>query len=144
LVVIDTSVLAKWFIEEENSEQALRLRAAQMAGRVRGACPDFALVELGNVLRYRFSAQDVERVSASVRSIMSLGIKVVASSPEIVSEGVRVAYAHNLAVYDAIFVALAQDLGYPLVTADAELLRRTQSLGFVHHIRDWKIPGDGP
>jgi len=140
VVVVDTSVLVKWFIEENDSAPALRIRDAQREGRIRGACPDFALVELGNVLRYKFPPQDVDRVTAAVRSITSLGIKVIASSPEIVSEGIRAAYANNLAVYDALFVALAQDLGYPLVTADDELWSRTRNLGFVHHVRDWQIP----
>lgn len=144
MVVVDTSVLVKWFLQENHSDEALLLRDALRDGLVRGACPDFALVELGNVLRYKFPVGDVDRTKASVRSVTGLGMKVIASSPGIVSDAIGLAYAHDLAVYDAIFVALARDLGYPLVTADEALIARTAALGFVVHIRDWRIVPKGP
>lgn len=140
MVVVDTSVLVKWFVHEDFSSEALTLTDALLDERVRGAAPDIAVVELGNALRYKFPAAEVERVTAAIRSVAAIGLKVIASTPGIVAESVRLAYAYELAVYGAVFVALSRDLGYPLVTADDELLARTAKLGTVIHIRDWRPP----
>ena len=57
MVVLDTSVLVKWILPERDSEIALRIRDAHVTGVLRIVVPDFALIELGNVLRYKFPAR---------------------------------------------------------------------------------------
>ena len=102
--------------------------------------PDLALLEVANALRYKFSAADEATVRGSVRSLTQLGVRVVASSPELVAAAVGVAYASNITVYDALFVALARDMGFELVTADLDLERRTRGIHAVRLLADWGKP----
>ena len=140
MVVVDSSVLVKWFVPEPDSTLAIALRQAHIDGRIRIAVPDLALLEVANALRYKFSAADEATVRGSVRSLTQLGVRVVASSPELVASAVGVAYASNITVYDALFVALARDMGFELVTADLDLERRTRGIHSVRLLADWGKP----
>jgi len=66
MVVVDSSVLVKWFVPEPDSTLAIALRQAHIDGRIRIAVPDLALLEVANALRYKFSAADEATVRGSV------------------------------------------------------------------------------
>ena len=140
MVVVDSSVLVKWFIPEPDSTLAMALRQAHMDGRIPIAVPDLALLEVANVLRYKFPAADEDTVRGSVRSLAQLGVRVVATAPELVASAIGVAYAASITVYDALFVALARDMGFELVTADLDLERRTRGKYRVRLLADWSLP----
>ncbi|MEE8613333.1 MAG: PIN domain-containing protein, partial [Nitrospirales bacterium] len=47
-----------------------------------------------------------------------------------------VAWAYNLTWYDAVYVALAEILGFPCVTADDALLRKMKGHSIVLRLKD--------
>jgi len=47
-----------------------------------------------------------------------------------------IAWAYNLTWYDAVYVALAEVLGYPLVTADEALMRKMRGHSVVLRLKD--------
>jgi len=51
--VVDTSAIGAWFIQDEFSPGAERLRDAISAGQVQMYCPDFLLLELANLLIFK-------------------------------------------------------------------------------------------
>ncbi|MEE8167770.1 MAG: type II toxin-antitoxin system VapC family toxin [Candidatus Hydrothermarchaeales archaeon] len=53
MVVLDTSVVAKWFLEGEGSEKALVIRDDFLSGKIPIIICDLTLYELGNLLGYR-------------------------------------------------------------------------------------------
>jgi predicted nucleic acid-binding protein len=50
--ILDASVILKWFVDEESSDQALRIRDEFCRGEREIVVPDLLLLEVANALRY--------------------------------------------------------------------------------------------
>ncbi len=50
--VLDSSVIIKWFSEEEETKKALELREKYINGEIVIAVPDLLVYEIANALRY--------------------------------------------------------------------------------------------
>ncbi len=124
-VVVDTSVIVKWFSREEDTEASLRLRDSFVKGELRIAAPDLLLIELANALRYD-PAMSPEDVAAAVQSVADLGIEFEPAPPLVLIEAIAIAFRYGITVYDSVFIAMAGALGLTLVTADAKLIQRTE------------------
>jgi len=138
--VLDTSVGVKWFSQAGESDlaQALQLRQDLMEGRAQILVPELFFVELANALRYnkRFTGADVQ---AAVASVWSMELERLDISSQSLKEAVRLAYQHELTLYDAIFVALAGSVQAALVTADYALCQKVNTLPYVIPLRS--LPG---
>ncbi|MDP9397391.1 MAG: type II toxin-antitoxin system VapC family toxin [Actinomycetota bacterium] len=123
-LLIDTSVLLKWFAEGDEDEvpQARAIREAHVVGAHDARLLDLALYELSNVLLRRRSWSAVE-VADAVDDLVSLLGRVLPISPTWARHGFFLAEQHGLTSYDACWAAAAQHLGVPLVSADRQLLR---------------------
>ena len=51
-VVVDASVVAKWYLEEEYTEKALKLRDMHVNGEIELTAPELLLFEVLNAIRY--------------------------------------------------------------------------------------------
>lgn len=136
-IVPDTSVVLKWYLHEQEPERgrALALLQAYLEGRVRLLVPDLLPYEAANVLRYK-PDWDAARVAQAIESLFALKLEVVPLSATVLQRAVAMAYGHNVAVYDAAFVALAEGSGAVFVTADEGLVRRTQGLPHVRSLME--------
>ena len=48
-IVLDASVVAKWFIEEEDTEKAIEIRDKFVRGEIKILVPSLLIYEIGNV-----------------------------------------------------------------------------------------------
>lgn len=130
--VLDTSVIIKWFRQEEIlAAQALELRSSYLEGRIAIAIPSLLAYELANVLRYKADLS-TSQVEEAVQSLFDLGLNWVLPSAEIMRLAVSLARKYEITVYDATFIALAELLKATFVTADRQLISKVKSLPFVH------------
>jgi predicted nucleic acid-binding protein len=116
--VVDSCVAYKWLrpFGEAGVPEALALVEASGAGKVELVAPTIMPVELTNVIR---SARlPLEAALALVREIDNFHVTLYSNDVTRLAEAVRLAYRHDLAIYDALFLALAEELDCPLVTAD--------------------------
>jgi predicted nucleic acid-binding protein len=122
-LLIDTSVLIKWFHSEEESElsEARAIRWAHVAGHLDGHILDLASYELGNVLvrALHWPAADVADQLDDLRAIFGPPLVM---TPEWLRPAAALAEAHALSFYDASWATTASELGMPLVSADKRLL----------------------
>ena len=122
-LLIDTSVLIKWFHSEGESElqQARALRSAHVTGQLDAHMLDLAPYEVGNVLTraLRWTAADVADQLEDLHAI--LGPPLV-MAPAWLRPAATLAHVHALSFYDASWAATAVELGIPLVSADRRLL----------------------
>jgi predicted nucleic acid-binding protein len=132
MIVLDASVVVKWFSEEEFTEKALELRERVRTGEERLVVPDL-LYELANALKYN-PHFDVHDIHNALRSIFNMGLDIVTPSPEILEAAITLAFEHQITVYDAFYVALAKEIGLTVVTADKKLFDRVRGLEFVKFI----------
>ena len=100
--------------------QAGKTARTRLAGEAHLAGPDLIDVETVSVLRKRWQAGDLtaRRFRAAVDDLLTLPMDRFPTGPLMIR-----AYElrSNVTPYDAAYVALAESLGYPLLTADARL-----------------------
>jgi predicted nucleic acid-binding protein len=119
LIVLDASVLANVVGDDGPVGNGARSRLATAGS---GSVPDLADVETVAVLRKRWLAGDLtaRRFRSAVGDLLALPLTRFPVGPLMVR-----AYElrANVTPYDATYVALAEGLRCPLVTADARLGR---------------------
>ena len=130
MCVLDASVGIKLVVPEEDSNRAEELLSDP--GLVARA-PDLFFLECANILwkrmrRGEFAAGDAPGALARLRRA---GPSVL-SSLDLVDRALEIANSEDISVYDACYVALAERLGVPLVTADGKLAAKLA--GTAHEI----------
>ena len=122
-LLIDTSVLIKWFHSEGESEleQARALRSAHVSGELDAHMLDLATYEVGNVLTraLRWPAADVADQLDDLHAI--LGPALVMTQVWL-RRAAKLADIHSLSFYVASWAATAAELEIPLISADRRLL----------------------
>lgn len=123
-LLLDTSVVLKWFHEEGESEvgPARALLAAQRSGTEQVVVLDLCAYELGNVLlrSLRLPAAVVVEQLSLLRSLCG---PLLHPRPSWFDAAALLGETHALSYYDASWAAAAQALRCPLVSADSRLLR---------------------
>ncbi|MBI4451351.1 type II toxin-antitoxin system VapC family toxin [Candidatus Woesearchaeota archaeon] len=116
-IVIDASVLVKWFAEEPDSAAARTLRDLIVRGELDAAAPDVAIFEVANALHFthKLSPQGIQEAA---RALMDAGIVFRAPDDGMMGHAAELARTHRLSIYDAAYAAIARDRGAALVTAD--------------------------
>ncbi|MEM0961917.1 MAG: type II toxin-antitoxin system VapC family toxin [Bacteroidota bacterium] len=117
MIVVDTNVLAYLVIESEHTATAAALREAEPSW----AAPRLWRSELANVLSL-YVRQGTMSMGSAIRRHGAAEALVGGAEYDVDVERVlATAAAGPCSAYDAEFVALAEDLGVPLVTADRRL-----------------------
>jgi predicted nucleic acid-binding protein len=135
MIILDASVVVKWFSEEEYTDKALEIRERIRMGEEKVVVPDLLLYELANALKYNpnFDANDV---SDALTSIFDMDMDIVTPIPETINSAVTLAFEYNITVYDAFYVALAKETELTFITADRRLCERVSNLDFVKFIEN--------
>lgn len=123
-VVLDASVVLKWFAaEQRGSVEARELRNQYQAGRLSVAVPLLLFLELLNVAGRRWS-WDEDALLELAEALDDLLFEV--GEPELRSVASWV--ARGLTAYDAGYVALAEQRGIALVTDDQTIVARAPEI----------------
>lgn len=118
-VVVDASVVAKWYIAEENSEKAVQIRDLHSTGKVTLTSPLLVLCEVGNTLTKHpsFAGQDAAK---AFQSLLDLGLRLRSfAESSLLEKAFMISRELGITFYDAAYVALTAD--GPLITADKDL-----------------------
>ena len=117
MIVVDASIVAN-AIGDDGPDGHVARRRSRSAGGL--AAPDLVDVETVSVLRKRWLVGHISdgRFASAIEDLEDLELDRYATLPLI-----RRAYElrANVTAYDATYVALAEGLDCPLVTADARL-----------------------
>src|SRR3990167_5860823 len=128
-IVLDSSVIAKWFFEEEKREKAIHLRQLHKQTDIAIKVPSLLLFELGNIFLNK-KAFNKQFFNESISTLFSINLQFVESS-NILNIIFTTATDYKLTFYDATYVALAQNLKCDFITADKKLYQKTKKLKFV-------------
>ena len=120
--VVDSSVAAKWAVPEVDSAHARRLIDTVVPAGGRLYLLDVGLVEVVNVIwkYYHRRSASLDDARQMLTFLLSVPVQIVASN-SLLPAAFELAVKHDCAVYDALFVQLADDRGLPGLTADEPL-----------------------
>lgn len=130
-LVLDASVIIKWFTQEEKKEQAIKLRESYINGEIEIVVPDLILYEISNALRFNPNFQEKD-IKEAVQSLFDIEINIIVPIPEILERAVEIAYSKELTIYDAIYIALSQIIDFDFITADKELYEKIKEIKGVY------------
>lgn len=122
-LLVDASVLVKWFHSEGEAEvaEARAVRDAHRQGDLDAHVLDLGLYELGNVL-LGVLAWPPSEVADQLDDLLAIcGPPLIMSAGWLRSAAVLAA-AHRLTFYGAAWAATARALRIPLISADRKLL----------------------
>jgi predicted nucleic acid-binding protein len=121
-LLVDTSVLIKWFHDAGESElsEARALRDAHIRGDLTAHVLDSAIYEVGNVLAraLKWTATDIAEQLDDLLVIVGSPISMAQAW---LRDAAELAERHTLSFYDASWAATAAALGVSLVSADRRL-----------------------
>jgi predicted nucleic acid-binding protein len=139
-LVVDASVVVKWYVMEDHREQALKLRDDYVEGRFTLIAPSLMPYEVLNAVRRAKKDISIETLVTVAESLTLYGIMLHELRGELANLTVKTAIENEVSVYDAAYIALAKLSGTTLYTADERLkesLTRAYQK-YVAHIKDYR------
>lgn len=126
--VLDTNVIVKWFLPEEDGVDRARVMFDDMdRGAVRFVVPSFFHHEFSSILWVKRREGLLEDRAADVwEKMVRLPLEVV-DAFELIPEALSLGFRYNVSPYDGIFVVLARVLGCELITADFPLWSKVRT-----------------
>ena len=122
-IIIDASVVVKWFIEENDSDKALFIRDKFIDGKVKLYVPTLLYFEVLNALKYSQLFKPSELDDAG-ESLENYGFKVITIKNEIRKHMINVAVDYDLSIYDASYLGLSIGLEKMFCTADEKIIKK--------------------
>ncbi len=134
-IVIDTSVLIKWFKtrDEDLLKEARALLEEVETRPLDVHVPALLLYEVGNILLVKTRLGSVGLDNA-IERLETLPFIVAPPATPLLKRAARLGRELALTFYDASFLALAVELDCPYITADRRLFERARTLPRVRHL----------
>jgi len=132
ICVVDANVAIKLAIQQEFSDRADSLfQYLAETAEARFYVPDFFYAECTSTLTLyvRHHRHPAEKARRDLADLEALALAIV-PTVDLIQDALEIALAHGVSGYDAIYVALSEQIGGPLVTADGGLVRALAGKGF--------------
>jgi predicted nucleic acid-binding protein len=121
-LVLDSSVVAKWLLPEADTAKSHQLIEHAVASGSRLIVLDLVFPEVANAIWKRYRQRIINREEARelLEALMRSPVTVEPATC-VLNSAFEIAMAYDRAIYDALFVALAQQLELTGITADEPL-----------------------
>ena len=118
-IVLDSSVVVKWFSTETKSVEALKLLDSYIQGTVELTISEILICEVGNALRYK-PDYDIQKWKTALAQLFNLHMNLTHLTEDLASRTGEIAYEGKVTFYDALPVAIAENKKTICITADEE------------------------
>ncbi|MFN8373040.1 MAG: type II toxin-antitoxin system VapC family toxin [Anaerolineae bacterium] len=127
--LVDASVVVERIIRGQFTPNAQVLFSQLASGDVL-VVPEFCLLECTNVIwkQVRFQGMSQQQAERTLRDLRALPLKRVPTK-SVLNSALQIGLRHQLAIYDAVYVALAKRSNYPLITVDQPQTRAATAEG---------------
>jgi len=126
-MVLDASVILKWFLQEKDTESALKLKEKILTENISVFLPDLVLFEVANALRFK-PEYDEKAATEAINSLLDLGFDIVKPDRDILNSTLKISFRYLVTVYDAVYLALAKRMKCEFITADEKLFLKVRDL----------------
>ena len=122
-VVVDSSVVIKWFVVEPYSDEAHKILDGYKAGEINLLAPDLINAEVGNIVWKKHRIQDlsIEDAQEIIDTFKTITMTLT-SSADLLEGAYNLAVIHERTVYDMMYIALANRENCQFVTADERMV----------------------
>ena len=129
-------MIVKWFLQNQEADRAraLALRELHISGQSTIFIPQLALVEVLNAVRFSLKAKE-EDGEMALEALQDLHLETKPSESGLLRKANAIAWAYKVTIYDALYVALAEQVGYPLITADQVMMKKLKGHSIVVPLR---------
>jgi predicted nucleic acid-binding protein len=144
--VVDANVILKLYFQQDGSDKARALFALLRSEDTRFYVPDLVYAECVNAFAQfsRLAAYPAREAREDLADLLQLRLHVVPTA-ELALQALDISLRHQVAGYDACYVALAQRVNAPLITADEKLVRGLAGKGLpVRSLASFDVPGARP
>lgn len=132
-LVLDTSVAVKWYLPEELHDEAISLLRHAEARDVELLAPGTVQPEFFNALWWQHRREGLPL--DSVRDLwgqFALDPVVLYAPEDLMPRAADIALQTRVIIYDALFLALAENAETVVVTADGKLLKALEGTPYAH------------
>jgi predicted nucleic acid-binding protein len=147
ICVIDANIVLKLYHRQPGSEQADALFALlESSAPAQFYVPDLFYAECTNVFAQyaRLTGYSAKEAQEDMTELRALVLHVVPTE-DLAAQALEIALKQRVSGYDACYVALAQRIKAPLITADEKLVRSLAGKGYtVHSLTVFDIPPAPP
>lgn len=120
--VVDARLAIKWFVDEPDSARAARLLRHPLSA------PDLLAPECANILWKKVARAELSLDEAEVIALALEGAAItIHPTRGHLTTATKLACDLGCPAYDCFYLALAQELQQPLVTADLRLVNRIRA-----------------
>jgi predicted nucleic acid-binding protein len=131
VVVADAPVVVKWFVEEEHTGDALRLRDDYVDRVVDVASPDLMPYEVVNALRYNPAFGESQLVEAA-RALEKFSPWLLPLEGELAEKSIENSFRYDVSIYDSAYLSLGIVRNVPVYTADRRLIDKVRYRSLRH------------
>jgi predicted nucleic acid-binding protein len=143
ICVVDASVALRLFFDKPRSQRVETLFARlDTDHRARFYVPDLFFAECANVFATvaRHKGYTPKEARDDMVEMRALGLQVIPTA-DLAIQALDIALKHRLSGYDACYVALAERVKAPLITADEKLVRSLWGKEYrVYSLASFEIP----
>jgi predicted nucleic acid-binding protein len=139
ILLLDSSIVVKWFRAEPGCERARALRDGFVAGQWEICLSDLVLYETANALHYSGDFTLAE-ITEYIESVIALEIPIELFDLFVLERALASSRQYGIAIYDSYLVALAQHKQMIFVTDDNRLLRKLNGITNIVRLQDLAIP----
>lgn len=127
--IVDASVVVQELIDDTFTEYARTLFAHLTATDILHV-PEHCVIECANVLwkQVRFHGLAQSDAESLIGDLVGLPLNILPVTG-LLKRALEIGLAHQLAVYDSVYIALAERLRFPLVTVDARQEAAAKRIG---------------
>ncbi len=127
--IVDASIVADFLLPGRYTSNAEAL-ILSVGDDTNLFVPEFCLVECTNALWKRVNRQEITRQEAEIlaEDLKILPLTLV-SVKSLLTRALQIGLEHKLSIYDSVYIALAAEYAYPLITADAKQEAAARTVG---------------
>jgi len=143
ICVVDANVVLKLYQRQPGSEQAAALfTRLAVDGLARCFVPDLLYAECANAFAQyvRILGQAAATAQRDMARLHALALHRIPTA-DLAAQALDIALKHRVSGYDACYVALAERVKAPLITADEKLVRNMAGKEYqVHSLATFELP----
>lgn len=129
MIVVDTSVVIKWAIEEDGAAAARQLIDRQPLA------PDLVIVELGHVLTKKVRRRELDQTNAAIAFTQLPLLLEITSSRPLERRAFELAIHLHHSIFDCYFLALAELAEAEMITADEVFVQKARAIDRSNPVR---------